>query len=235
MINSAYILIGLLYGEGDFTRTIDISTRCGYDSDCNPASAGGILGTMLGYSNIPEKYMKNLRESEEIDFAYTDISLNDVYGMSMRQALQVIEKNGGKSDGETVTIKCQKPEIVGFEEAFAGHWPKSLVHVNKEIRQADEIIFDGKGIVIGYSFFNGHSHDKPGFDPSYAAEVEVILDGTPVEKVILPMDVNSSKPELFYKYNLASGQHSVRLNWLNPLSDKNIYIKSYIVYTEPSK
>ncbi len=235
VINSAYILIGLLYGEGDFTRTIDISTRCGYDSDCNPASAGGILGTMLGYSNIPEKYMKNLRESEEIDFAYTDISLNDVYGMSMRQALQVIEKNGGKSDGETVTIKCQKPEIVGFEEAFAGHWPKSLVHVNKEIRQADEIIFDGKGIVIGYSFFNGHSHDKPGFDPSYAAEVEVILDGTPVEKVILPMDVNSSKPELFYKYNLASGQHSVRLNWLNPLSDKNIYIKSYIVYTEPSK
>lgn len=52
--NSAYILIGLLYGEGDFSKTLDIATRCGQDSDCNPASAGGILGAMLGYSKIPE-------------------------------------------------------------------------------------------------------------------------------------------------------------------------------------
>lgn len=52
--NSAYILIGLLYGEGDFSKTLDIATRCGQDSDCNPASAGGILGAMLGYDNIPE-------------------------------------------------------------------------------------------------------------------------------------------------------------------------------------
>lgn len=54
VINSAYILIGLLYGEGDFYKTLDISTRCGQDSDCNPASAGGILGTILGYSRIPD-------------------------------------------------------------------------------------------------------------------------------------------------------------------------------------
>ena len=33
VINSAYIIIGLLYGDGDFEKTIDISTRCGYDSD----------------------------------------------------------------------------------------------------------------------------------------------------------------------------------------------------------
>jgi hypothetical protein len=46
-INSAYIVIGLLYGKGDYGATIDISTRCGYDSDCNPANAAGILGTMI--------------------------------------------------------------------------------------------------------------------------------------------------------------------------------------------
>lgn len=82
VINSAYILIGLLYGEGDFSKTLDIATRCGQDSDCNPASAGGILGAMLGYDNIPEKWMRNLREVEDMDFAYTDISLNRTYEMS---------------------------------------------------------------------------------------------------------------------------------------------------------
>lgn len=34
-LNGAYIVIGLLYGEGDVFRTMDISTRCGHDSDCN--------------------------------------------------------------------------------------------------------------------------------------------------------------------------------------------------------
>jgi hypothetical protein len=53
-INAAYIVIGLLYGKGDYGATIDISTRCGYDSDCNPANAAGILGTMIGYDAIPE-------------------------------------------------------------------------------------------------------------------------------------------------------------------------------------
>ena len=86
MINSAYILIGLLYGEGDFYKTLDISTRCGQDSDCNPASAGGILGTILGYSRIPDYWMKNLREVENMDFAYTTISLNKTYQMGFDQA-----------------------------------------------------------------------------------------------------------------------------------------------------
>src|SRR5690349_9186725 len=42
-INSAWVVLGLLYGNGDFTRTFEITTRCGDDADCNPASAGGIL------------------------------------------------------------------------------------------------------------------------------------------------------------------------------------------------
>lgn len=59
-VNGAYIILGLLYGQGDFEKTIDISTRAGQDSDCNPASSGGILGTMIGYNRIPEKFRKEL-------------------------------------------------------------------------------------------------------------------------------------------------------------------------------
>lgn len=38
-LNGAYIVIGLLYGEGDINKTLEISTRCGQDSDCNPSNA----------------------------------------------------------------------------------------------------------------------------------------------------------------------------------------------------
>ncbi|MCX6636284.1 MAG: ADP-ribosylglycohydrolase family protein, partial [Acidobacteria bacterium] len=42
-LNGAYIALGLLYGKKDFGQTLEISTRAGQDSDCNPSSAGGIL------------------------------------------------------------------------------------------------------------------------------------------------------------------------------------------------
>ena len=47
-LNGAYVALGLLYGKGDFAKTLEVSTRSGQDSDCNPSSAAGILGVMLG-------------------------------------------------------------------------------------------------------------------------------------------------------------------------------------------
>ncbi|MEK7994304.1 MAG: ADP-ribosylglycohydrolase family protein, partial [Planctomycetota bacterium] len=38
-INGAYVYMGLLYGDGDFWKTMNISMRCGRDSDCNPSSS----------------------------------------------------------------------------------------------------------------------------------------------------------------------------------------------------
>lgn len=234
VINSAYILIGLLYGEGDFGKTIDISTRCGYDSDCNPASAAGILGTMIGYSNIPEYWKKNLYEVEDIDFAYTDISLNRTYDMSYRQALEVISRNGGSIEGDNVVIKYQAPETVRFEESFAGHWPAKPVEIGKEIREVGTLDFSGKGVVVRYGFTNGFRRQaKEAIDPSYTAMVEVTLDGKVVETAVLPMAENRRKQELFYKYNLPEGDHTLSFRWLNPEKDRNIYISSLVTYTSP--
>ncbi len=61
-INAAYIVMGLLYGKSNYGATIDISTRCGYDSDCNPANAAGILGTMLGYDKIPDYWKQGIEK-----------------------------------------------------------------------------------------------------------------------------------------------------------------------------
>ena len=231
VINSAYIIIGLLYGDGDFARTIDISTRCGYDSDCNPASSGGILGTMLGYSAIPEKWMANLREVEDMDFAYTDISLNDVYQMSFDQALQVIERNGGKVSGDDVTIKCQEPEAVRFEQAFAGLWPKPLIPVRKELRDVESISFEGSGVVVRYTFFKSleeaYSKDR---DNEYVAQIEVMVDGKLHETVSMPVADRARKLELFYTYDLEEGPHVLTFNWLNPQPGKNIHILDCVAY-----
>ncbi len=235
-INSAYVLMGLLYGGGDFGKTMEIATRCGQDSDCNPSTAAGILGAMIGYSNIPEYWKKNLYEVEDRDFAYTDISLDDVYRMSFDHALKVISLNGGNVDGDNVVIKVQKPEAVRFEQSFTGHWPLKPVQVNKEIREIPSVGFEGKGIVVRYSFQKGRYQNAETDESGYVAEVEVYLDGTLSETVKLPVGRNARKQELYYKYNLAEGQHELSFKWLNPAPERNIYIGSYIPYvSEPVK
>jgi hypothetical protein len=81
-INSAYATIALLYGNGDFTRSIDIAARCGQDADCNPATVGGVLGAMLGYSKIPAFWLKPLQEIEPLTFEGTNMSLSKAYELS---------------------------------------------------------------------------------------------------------------------------------------------------------
>ena len=50
------IVIALLYGEGDFGKTICTATNMGEDTDCTAGTAGSIIGIVLGAENIPEKW-----------------------------------------------------------------------------------------------------------------------------------------------------------------------------------
>jgi len=52
-VNLALTAMALLYGQGDFKQTVEIAVQGGFDSDCNPATAGGLVGLMKGYSGLP--------------------------------------------------------------------------------------------------------------------------------------------------------------------------------------
>ena len=224
VINSAYVIIGLLYGEGDFFKTIDISTRCGQDSDCNPASSGGIIGTILGYSKIPEYWMKNLREVEDMNFAFTDISLNKTYQMSFNQALQVIEREGGQVTGDQVTIVCQQPKTVRYENGFEGHFPTEKISIRKNLDPSAQFDFEGIGFVVR----GGVRCD----DRSYVALVEVLVDGQLFETAKLPVENLTRRLEVTWKYQLPKGKHNVSLKWLNPRADATINASEAIIYAD---
>lgn len=228
-INSAWILLGLLYGEGDFGKTLSISTRSGDDSDCNPASAGGILGTILGHSNIPEYWKQGLAEVEPIDFKYTTISLNDAYEMSYKHALEVIKRNGGQIEGDIVTINVQDPEPVELEIAFEGHYPIEKRRLN--IHLTDEASFELDG--IGFAVTGGAN--KKG-DEDYAFNVEMYIDGSLVETSSLPTQHTIRKFTPFWRYQLPPGNHKVHLKVLNPDARAEIYLGELVVYSnQPSK
>jgi len=54
--NAAVVLISLLYGEGDLAKSIAIAVMAGWDTDCNGATVGSILGAMLGAEALPQAW-----------------------------------------------------------------------------------------------------------------------------------------------------------------------------------
>ncbi len=56
--NVAFTMIGWLYGDGDFGKSICIAVNCGDDTDCTGATLGSILGIIGGTKTIPEEWRK---------------------------------------------------------------------------------------------------------------------------------------------------------------------------------
>ncbi|WP_046243339.1 ADP-ribosylglycohydrolase family protein [Hymenobacter terrenus] len=225
-VNSAYVVIGLLYGGGDFTKTLNISTRCGQDADCNPSSAGGILGTILGYDKIPAYWKQGLADVEGLEFKYTTTSLSKVYDIGFKQALQMVERNGGKVSGDQVTIKVQEPTPVKFEESFAGHFPVSKISVNKPLTDEYTFDFDGIGFVL-----RGETA-KWAAKSDYVLKMEMTLDGKAPEVIELPTAFTTRRLELCWKYQLPKGKHTVRLKLLNPSPDYPCNLGEAFIYSD---
>ena len=231
-INSAWILLGLLHGDGDFGKTITITSRCGDFSDCNSPKAGGILGTMLGYKNIPDYWKQGLAEVESIDFLYTTISLNDVYDMSFKHALEVIKRNGGKVSEDEVVIKVQKPKPVKLEVGFEGHYPVERKKLNMSITEEASFDFEGIGFAIDCSWHGG-VHKKG--DEDYTFRVEMYIDGELVEVAELPTNFITRRYTPFWRYQLPMGKHNVRFKVLNPTDKAEIKFIDAIIYSsEPA-
>lgn len=53
--NAAVMILALLYGEGDFDKTLCICTMCGWDTDCNVGNIATIMGVRGGIDVIDEK------------------------------------------------------------------------------------------------------------------------------------------------------------------------------------
>lgn len=58
--NAMIVVIGLLYGELDFGKSIGIAVMAGFDTDCNGATVGSSMGMVLGADALPDKWKKPL-------------------------------------------------------------------------------------------------------------------------------------------------------------------------------
>jgi ADP-ribosylglycohydrolase len=60
--NAAIVVMALLYGNGDFEKSITIAVLAGLDTDCNGATVGSIVGAYLGAAQLPSKWIDPLND-----------------------------------------------------------------------------------------------------------------------------------------------------------------------------
>ena len=225
-INSGYVVMALLYGNGDYGKTLALAARAGQDADCNPSTVGGILGTMLGYDHIPDYWKMGLAEAEDIPFKYTDISLNRIYAISLKQAIQNITRHGGSVKGDKVEIAAQQPEPVAFEESFPKVYPVLKKDFAQDIGDVS-FSFEGTGFVL-----RGSAGNKDTTGSDYVFSAEISIDGKITETVQLPTNFTIRRNDLCWAYALPHAKHTVRVRLLNPNGHFQLQCSDYIVFSD---
>ena len=119
--NGLYILMGLLYGKGDYIKSISICTRCGQDTDSNVGNCGGLLGALMGFEALPENVKNELAPYMDRDYNFTSLSNTSASELCYQLALENAERNGGKITEEYVQIPVQPFEFSGEREQSFHH------------------------------------------------------------------------------------------------------------------
>lgn len=85
--NIGMVIIGWLYGNGDFSDSICITNNCGEDTDCTAGTLGSILGIVGGTASIDEKWLIPI--GDEIKTVSIDVTKG--YRLNWRPAKTVTE------------------------------------------------------------------------------------------------------------------------------------------------
>jgi len=223
-LNGAYIALGLLYGSSDFARTLDITTRAGQDSDCNPSNAAGILGVMLGYSKIPDEWTSGIPALAGRKFAYTNYSFDDIVASTLKRAELVVRQSGGQVTADRLTIPPQTAvapmleqwdmgipdRIVEVEDTawqWAGPWEPPP---GRDGRPERGRLASVKGAEATLTF-TGTAVTITGRYAADGGRAEVILDGKPAHAIDTWIPQRTHDNALWHLYGLAPGTHTVRL------------------------
>lgn len=239
--NGGYIAIGLLYGGGDLGKTIEIATRAGQDSDCNPGNAAGVIGVIQGYKKIPQVWKAGIPKVLDTKFQFTDYTLRDVIQATEKHALELVQRAGGKVTDTEVTIPYQAPKAPILEQ-----WEPGIPYKRVEVKDAawtwegnwtagkDGMTATGAGSEAVFKF-NGTAVVLIGPLNQEGGRAEVFVDGKKRDYMLdayITKDTHDNA--LWHVYGLKKGDHFLRIITRNDAdvrsTGKKITISQAVLY-----
>ena len=230
-LNGAYIVMGLLYGEGDPVKTLEISTRCGQDSDCNPSNALAVLGVIKGFKGLPVEMQQGVKSLGDSLFIHTSYSFNSAVASTYSYATDLITKNGGYTGDKNIMIKVQDPVAPELEVAF----PDVVFDKRISVFEKGAWKMKGKWNTYEVTGRDGQAQKQSIWSDKAGDELEISFNGTGISltgnwfrnggKADIYIDGNQNRTIDTYYYfanqehtesiwhvlNLKPGDHTVRL------------------------
>jgi ADP-ribosylglycohydrolase len=86
--NAALVAAALLWGDGDYSRTVGLAVQGGWDTDCNGATAGSAFGAMHGTDLVPSHWVDPLNDMvRSAIMGFDHSTLSDLATRTLRLAL----------------------------------------------------------------------------------------------------------------------------------------------------
>ncbi len=253
-LNGAYIVMGLLYGDSDPLKTMEIATRCGQDSDCNPSNAMAVLGVVKGFSGLPQAYRVAVQAIGDSLFINTSYSFNKAVNQTMKYAKELSIQNGGSATDSELKIKVQVPQPFAIEVSFPklvfdrhvsvfdkngwefkGKWT-TYKQKNDQAKfsanAGDEAIFnfEGTGVSISGNWFK----DCGKADIFVDGELKRTIDG-----YFGFSNQTHTNMNLYHITNLSQGKHTIKVVIKGEKRPEalaaNLYLTNAIVFKTASK
>lgn len=85
--NAMIVAAALLYGNGDYGKSIGMAVQTGFDTDCNGATVGSVLGMRNGISGISEEWSAPIQGTLETTiFGMGKVSIEEMVDITMKHA-----------------------------------------------------------------------------------------------------------------------------------------------------
>ena len=126
-LNGACAILALLYGNGDFQKTMDLATAIGFDADNQAATIGGLLGLANGTKSIPDSFLYPIKGWElpfndrYLNRTRKDLPSTSITDMAKRTteiAKKVIIEKGGNRFSKNGTTFYEINSSANFTEPF---------------------------------------------------------------------------------------------------------------------
>ena len=112
------VILALLYGDGDFYKTLQYAMALGLDADCNAATAGADICVNIGFKKIaslPGYHMSDTYKNYTRPQLPKEIKVSEKAELFTRVSKHVIMENGGtkiKVKGKPrYRLKLQEPKV----------------------------------------------------------------------------------------------------------------------------
>lgn len=139
--NIGFVILGLLYGEGDFDKSLCYAVNCGDDTDCTGATVGALLGIIKGRSGIPSKWTAPIGESIQT------IAINPLGGLAIPKTLQELTERtiylaSSNQHESPMLLKINSDKTHISKEHLASLASKTFVEKNLWTKSPYELTFD---------------------------------------------------------------------------------------------